>query len=325
VAKKRVLGCSFPVFIVFAVVAGVLLIISFLGGGIGRAMFGDIGLPSVLDVSPPHVALPAEGIFHIGGFAVTNTLITAWISMLVLVLMFWAVTRRIKLIPTGLQNLIEAAMEWLLNFCQDVAGEKKGRKFFPVVATILLFVLMNSWISLIPGFISITYTLTEHGETHVMPLLRGANTDISFTFALGLIAFCYIEYIGFTMGGGFGYLRKFFNFAAFKKGVATLFRGKMKSGFGGIFMGGVDIFVGFLELIAEGIRIFSFTFRLFGNMLGGEILVLMMIFLMPYLVGVIFYGLEVLVGLVQAIIFGGLTLVFATMAATPHEEHEEAH
>ena len=323
-AKKRVLGCSLPVLIGILVIVLVMLVVSFLGGGIGRAIVGDIGLPSFLDVSAPHVSLPAEGIFHIGSFAVTNTLITAWISMALLVLVFWSATRRIKLIPTGLQNLVEAAMEWLLNFCQDVAGEKNGRKFFPIVATILLFVLVNSWVSLIPGFISITYTIMEHGEPLAVPLLRGVNTDISFTLALALIAFSYIEYIGFKLGGGFGYLRKFFNFAAFNKGVATLFRGKIKSGFGGIFMGGVDIFVGGLELVAEGIRIFSFTFRLFGNMLGGEILVLMMIFLMPYLVGVIFYGLEVLVGLVQAIIFGGLTLVFATMAATPHGDHEEA-
>ena len=90
-------------------------------------------------------------------------------------------------------------------------------------------------------------------------------------------------------------------------------------------MGGVDIFVGFLELVAFIMRLVSFTFRLFGNMLGGEILILTMIFLMPYVVGVIFYGFEMLVGVVQALIFGGLTLVFATIAATPHGEHEDAH
>ena len=94
----------------------------------------------------------------------------------------------------------------------------------------------------------------------------------------------------------------------------------MKAGLGGLFMGGVDLFVGILELISEFIRVVSFTFRLFGNMLGGEILIMMMLFLMPWLLAIPFYGLELLVGGIQALIFAGLTLVFATMAVTAHEE-----
>jgi F-type H+-transporting ATPase subunit a len=325
VSNRRILGCSFPVLIGILVIVLAVGAISLLGGALGSSLFGDTGLPDVFTVDSPHVQLPAEGIFTIGGFTVTNTLISAWITMAVLVVLSWAVTRRIRLIPTRLQNLLEFAIEWLLNFCQDVAGEKNGRKFFPVIATIFLFVVMNSWISLIPGFGSITYTVADHGETHVLPLLRGANTDVNFTLALALISFVFVEYLGFSMGGGLGYLRKFVNFTQLNKGVATVFRGNVKSGLGGMLMGGVDVFVGVLEGIAEIGRIISFTFRLFGNMLGGEILILMMLFLMPYLLAVPFYGLELLVGLVQALIFGGLTLVFATIAATPHGEHEEAH
>jgi len=324
VSKKRILGCSFPAFIIITLALIAMLVVSFIGGGVGKSMLPGVELPSLFSVDSPHVQLPAEGIFHIGSFTVTNTLITSWITMLVLVLLFWVVTRRIKLIPTRLQNLLEFIIEWLLNFCIDVAGEKNGRRFFPVIATIFLFVFVNAWLSLIPGFTSITYAVAEHGETHVLPLLRGANTDINLTLALACISFVFVSYVGLSMGR-LGFLRTFFNFSRFGQGVAALFRGKVKSGFVGIFMGGIDIFVGFLEIVAYFMRLISFTFRLFGNMLGGEILILMMIFLMPYVLGVVFYGFEMLVGLVQALIFGGLTLVFATIAATPHEGHEEAH
>jgi F-type H+-transporting ATPase subunit a len=102
-------------------------------------------------------------------------------------------------------------------------------------------------------------------------------------------------------------------------------RGKVKGAFGGLMYGIIDMFVGFIELMSEFIRIVSFTFRLFGNMMAGEILVFSMIFLLPWLIPVIFYGLELFVGLIQSIIFFGLTLVFVSMAVTPHGEHEEGH
>ena len=321
-SRKGCLGCSLPVLIVIIVVVLAVGIVSFLSGALGKAMFGEVGLLEVFTVDSPHVQLPAEIIFHIGPIAVTNTLIASWITIVVLVGLAWAVTHRIKLIPSRLQSLLEFAIEWLLNLCIDVAGEKNGRRFFPVITTIFLFVIMNSWLSLVPGFGSITYTVVEHGEEHVLPLLRGANTDINFTLALALVSFVFVEYMGIRQGG-LRYFTKFFNFGQFGRGVGRLVRGKVKSGFGGIGMGIVDMFVGMLEGIGEIMRIVSFTFRLFGNMLGGEILLLMMLFLMPFLLAVPFYGLELLIGTIQALIFGGLTLVFATMAVTLHE-HEEA-
>ncbi|HEY91805.1 MAG TPA: F0F1 ATP synthase subunit A [Dehalococcoidia bacterium] len=320
-SKKGCLGCSFPVLITIVVVVLAVLVISFLSGAIGKALVGDIGLPELFTVQSPHVQLPAEVIFHIGGFAVTNTIIASWITVIVLLVLVYAITHRIKLIPTRLQSLLEFALEWLLNLCTDVAGEKNGRRFFPVITTIFLFILMNSWISLVPGFGSITRAVTEHGETHILPVLRGANTDINFTLALALISFVFVEYLGIS-NGGLRYFTKFINVRRFGHGVGQLLRGKVKSGFGDIFMGGIDMFVGVLEGIGEMVRIISFTFRLFGNMLGGEILILMMIFLMPWLLAIPFYGLELLVGMVQALIFGGLTLVFAVMAIMSHEQEE---
>ena len=318
-SRRGCLGCSFPVLIAIVVVVLALGVISLLSGALGKSLVGDVGLPKLFEVDAPHVQLPAEEIFHIGGFAVTNTIIAGWITIVFLAGLAWAITHRIRLIPSRLQSLLESALEWMLNFCVDVAGEKNGRMFFPVITTIFLFVIMNSWLSLVPGFGSITKTVVEEGEKHVLPLLRGANTDINFTLALALISFVFVEYLGIRHGGGLRYFTKFINVRQFGRGAGQLVRGKVRAGAVGMSMGAIDIFVGVLEALGEFVRIISFTFRLFGNMLGGEILILMMLFLMPWVLAIPFYGLELLVGLVQALIFGGLTLVFASIAVTPHE------
>ena len=315
--KRGCLGCSFPVLIGIVVAVLALGVISLLSGTLGKELIGDVGLPDWLSVGAPHVQLPAEGIFHIGGFTVTNTILASWLTIIVLVVLAWAVTHRIKLIPSRLQSLIEFALEWMLNLCKDVAGEKNGRRFFPIITTIFLFVLMNAWLSLVPGFGSILITGTEGEAVH---LLRGANTDINMPLALALISFIFVEYLGIRSHGGLGYMKKFINVGQFSRGVGQLFRGKLRAGLGGLFSGAIDIFVGALEGLSEVVRILSFTFRLFGNMTGGEILILMMIFLAPWILAIPFYGLELLVGLIQALIFGALTLVFATIAVAPHEE-----
>ncbi len=315
--KRRFLGCSFPVLIVLVVVVLALTVISILSGALGEALLGDMGLPDWITVGRPHVQLPAEGVFDISGFTVTNTLLASWVSIIVLVALGWAVTRRIKLIPSRLQSLLEFAIEWMLNLCVDVAGEKNGRRFFPVITTIFLFVLMNAWLGLIPGFGSILIVGTEG---HQVNLLRGANTDINMPLALAIVSFVFVEYFGLRSGGGLRYLKKFINVGQFFRGAGQLVRGKVRAGVVGVGMGAIDIFVGVLEGLSEIVRVVSFTFRLFGNMTGGEILILMMFFLAPWVLAIPFYGLELLVGLVQAIVFGGLTLVFVTIAVTPHEE-----
>ena len=315
--KRRFLGCSFPVLIGLVVVVLALTVISILSGALGQALLGDMGLPDWITVDRPHVQLPADGIFHIAGFTVRNTLLASWVSIIVLVALGWAVTRRIRLIPSRLQSLLEFAIEWMLNLCVDVAGEKNGRRFFPIITTIFLFVLFNAWLGLIPGFGSILIVGTEGHEVH---LLRGANTDINMPLALAIVSFIFVEYFGLRSGGGLRYLKKFINVGQFFRGAWQLLRGKVRAGAVGVGMGAIDIFVGLLEGLSEMVRIVSFTFRLFGNMTGGEILILMMFFLAPWVLAIPFYGLELLVGLVQAIVFGGLTLVFATIAVTPHEE-----
>jgi F-type H+-transporting ATPase subunit a len=311
--KKGCLGCSFPIIIGVLLVFLVLFAIGFAAGPLGKSMLG-LNLPSWLTPPQPDPKLPPEVVFHIFGFPITNSILGAWITIIFLVGFSWAISRRMKLIPSRLQTLFESFLGWLYDFCQSVAGEENGRRFFPVVATIFLFVAFNAWLSLIPGFGSIIVH-TAGGEVH---LLRGANTDINMPLALALMSFVFVEYYGLKYGGGIRYLSKFINFGPFFRSVGQIFSGKLKAGLGGLMTGVIGIFVGFLEALSELVRIVSFTFRLFGNMTAGEILLLIAIFLIPWIFALPFYGLELLVGFVQALIFGGLTLVFLVVAVSAH-------
>ena len=318
--KRRVLGCSFPVFIGIVVVFLVLFGLGFVAGPLGKGMLGDLGLPSWLSVSQPHPELPPEEVFplfDIGGlhFSITNSMIAAWVTIIVLVGFSYAVTRRMKLIPGRLQSAFEFLLGWLYDLCQSVAGEENGRKFFPIVATIFLFVGFNAWLALLPGYGSILVHTAE-GEVH---LLRPANTDINMPLALALVTFVLVEFFGLRTLG-MRYLSKFFNFGEFFRGVKQMFKGKLKEGFSGLFTGAFGIFTGLLEGLSELIRIVSLTFRLFGNMTAGEILLLVAMFLIPWIFALPFYGLELLIGFIQAIIFGGLTLIFLTLAVASHGE-----
>jgi F-type H+-transporting ATPase subunit a len=312
--KRGCLGCSFPLIVATLIVLLALFVIGFISGPLGRSMFGDLGLPNWLSVPRPDPHLPAEEVFHLFGFPITNSIIAAWLTIIVLVGFSYAVSRRLRLIPARLQSTLEFILESLLKFCQSVAGEENGRRFFPIVTTIFLFVMMNAWLSLLPGFGSITVHTAE-GEVH---LLRGANTDMNRPLALALRSFMFVEYFGLK-SGGFRYLGKFVNVGQFFRSVGQLARGRLRAGLSGLITGAINIFVGFLEALSELVRIISFTFRLFGNMTAGEILLLIAAFLVPWIFALPFYGLELLVGFVQALIFGGLTLVFLTVATAGHE------
>ena len=293
---------------------------------IGRLFFGT---------SEPEVVLYPEAIWSIGGhieegravggFPITNTMLGSWLTIVVLGLLMFFATRKMKLVPRGVQNLMEMAVEAISNFVDSVAGKENGRKFFPVLATIFFFVLVNAWLSLVPGFMSVgIWEHTAEGEKVLVPFLRGANTDVNVPLVLALVSFVFVEYWGLRILGP-TYLKKFFNNTRMNASMKQIARGKVKGAVGGLLYGFIDIFVSFIELMSEFIRIVSFTFRLFGNMMAGEILVFSMIFLLPWLIPSVFYVLELFVGLIQAIIFFGLSLVFVSMAVTPHAEHEEGH
>ena len=313
-SRRRIFGLPFPVLIGLIVVLLVLLVIGFVSGPLGKSMLGDLGLPSWLSVSQPHPELPAEVVFHPLGFPITNSIIGAWVTIIFLVGFSYVVTRRMKVVPGRLQGVFESLLGWLYNFCQNVAGEKNGRRFFPVVATVFLFVAFNAWLSLFPGFGSI---LIANAEGHNVHLLRGANTDINMPLALALVSFVFVWFFGLK-DTGIKFIEQFINVRKLFKGIGKLFTGKIKAGFSGIFSGAIDIFVGMLELLSMFIRIVSFTFRLFGVSTAGEILLLVGIFLGIRVLIEFFYGLEILFGFVQAIIFSGLTLVFLTLATAHH-------
>ncbi|MFC1903611.1 F0F1 ATP synthase subunit A [Chloroflexota bacterium] len=308
------LGFSLPVLVGISFIFCLLLVTGFLVGPLGKSIFGALGLPGWLSVPRPEPELPPEAVFHLFGFSITNSIVGAWITMIVLVAFSCVITRRMKIVPGRLQSAFEFLLGWLYDFCRRVAGEENGRRFFPIVTTIFLFVAFNAWLSLIPGFGSIMVTTADG---HYVPLLRGANTDINMPLALALVSFVFVEYFGLK-SLGLRYLRKFINPGQFFSGIGHMFKGRLRAGLNGLFTGFIHIFVGFLETLSEFIRIVSFTFRLFGNMTAGEILLLIAAFLIPWVFAIPFYGLELLVGFVQALIFGGLTLVFLTLAAAHH-------
>jgi len=317
--KKGGCGCS-PALIILAVVLVGGLVIGFLAGPIGKAILPGLHLPSWLSVPQPKPELAAETVGHIGSFPITNTLVAAWVTIAFLVITSWAITRRMKLIPGRLQAVFEFIIGWVYDLCLSVAGDKNGRRFFPVVTTIFLFVAFNAWLGLLlPGM----GWITVHTGEHVVPLLRPANTDINLPLALALTSFGFFWYFGLKeMPKPF--LKTFFNFGGFFKGMKQLFSGKVKQSILPIFTGFINIFTGFLELVSVLIRVVSLTFRLFGNMTAGEILVLVMMFLLPIMsvAGTAVSVLELLIGFIQAIIFGGLTLIFLTLALEHHEEEE---
>ncbi|MBI2958536.1 MAG: F0F1 ATP synthase subunit A [Chloroflexi bacterium] len=306
-------GCSTRVFVTVLIVVIALLAVSLIFGGLGASFTNSKPF-----VEPPTPAIAAEAIGHVGPLAITNTMVTAWMSIILLVVLFVVGTRKMKLVPRGLQNLLESAVEYLLNLVEGVVGRERGRKFFPFIATIFLFVFVNAWMGLIPGYGSITVKAVVHGEEEMVPLLRAANTDLNLTLALAVFSFVFVEYMGFAYHG-LGYAKKFVNIGPMFRGFRTLFSGKIGPGLSGIFMGAIEGFVGIIETVSEWVRLVSFSFRLFGNMLAGEILLLIMFFLAPFVIPDLFYLLETLVGVIQAMIFAVLTLAFASMATAEHE------
>lgn len=246
---------------------------------------------------PPTLA--SETIFKIGSFEVRNTIITAVMTLMVfLIIGLFLKRKKYALVPSGVQNVMEVVVEGLFGFFNSVVGdENKTKKFFPLVATIFLYVLVSNWMGLLPGFGSIG--LWEHHEGHLIlvPLFRSTFADVNMTFALSLIAVTSIQIFGFAMLGFKGYGGKF---------IVNPLKNP------------VGCFVGILEMFSELSKMISFSFRLFGNVFAGEILLLVIAFLVPFIAPLPFYGLEIFVGFIQALVFSFLTLVFLMIATAEH-------
>lgn len=333
--------------------AGSLLLIS-------SGFLSQLGIPTILpEPVLPTILLPAESITEtttILGFKTgfTNTMLATLLVDVILVTVSIIGTRKIRagdesaMIPSGLQNFLELIIESLYNMVEVILGERT-RKMFWLGATIFLFILLANWMELIPGFDSIgwlehpheegmaAYGISKLGpinmlkgpaittaaeakqesdtgvESHeeegyvLVPFLRAANTDLNTTLALALISVVMVQVYSIKALGWGGYIGKF---------IRTRKIGEKK------LMGLIDTFVGVLEAISEVSKIISFAFRLFGNIFAGAVLIFVMAFLIPFLLPgmMVFYGLELFVGVIQAFVFMMLTFVFIATATASHEE-----
>lgn len=248
-------------------------------------------------MSDIHISLGAETLGHIGGFPITNSMIGMLLAAVILILLARRAGRKPSLRPGKIQNVAEMVVEAFLGLMDGVTNDRaKSKRFFPWVVTIFLFIITMNWLGLVPLFGTIGLKETEHGKTFLTPFLRGGSADLNMTIAIALVAQVAAQVFGVIYVGGRRYLKKYFN----PNPTMT--------------------FPGIVELIGEFTKVISFSFRLFGNIFAGEVLLLVISSLVPYVAPVPFYFLELFVGFIQALVFALLTLVFFTIASTA-EEH----
>lgn len=237
-----------------------------------------------------HIVLAAEHLWTWWGFPVTNALLTTWVVMAVLILFSFLATRKLSLIPSTVQVFAESVVGGLYDFFAAVSG-KYVSQFFPIIASLFLFILLANWIGLLPG----VGTIGFHHEKEFIPLFRGATSDLNTTIALALVSVVAMQYFGFK-NLGHHYSKRFVNFKD-----------------------PIMFSVGLLEVISDISKVISFAFRLFGNIFAGEVLLAVMAFLMPFIVPLPFLFMELFVGLIQALVFSMLSTAFFTVAVS-HEE-----
>jgi F-type H+-transporting ATPase subunit a len=258
----------------------------------------------------------AEPIFNVGSFTVTNSLINSVMAVIVLALFFIAAGRKIRKIPSGIQNFFEMLLEGALNFADSVTGSrKKSEQFLPLVLSLFFFILVNNWLGLLPGVGTIGFVeVTEEGKVFI-PLFRGATADLNTTLALALLAVVSTHVFGAMAIGGWSHLNKFFNINAILEIPKKFKKDKNIS-----FINPIKAFVGLIEFVGEFARVASLSLRLFGNIFAGEVLLASMMAIFAFFLPLPFMFLEVLVGVIQASVFSILTLVFLSMS-TSHQEH----
>src|SRR3989344_8632563 len=253
-----------------------------------------------------HITLAAEKIFQIGPIPITNSILTTWLVTLLLVAFAYFATRNISKIPNRLQNVAEFMVEALNDLVASVAGEKT-KIFMPIIASFFFFILFGNYFGLLPGVGSIGFyqqpaTSPPAGEADnqqpvFVPLFRSINSDLNTTVALALVSVIATHYFSIRYLGLGGYIGKFLS------------------------LNPIFLFVGLMELVGEFTKVLSLSFRLFGNIFAGEVLLTAATTnLFAYVVPIPFYFLEILVGFVQALIFAILTLVFMVIL-TSKQEH----
>lgn len=258
----------------------------------------------------------AEPIFHVGKFTVTNSLINSWLAVFILVIIFIIIGKKVKKIPRGLQNIFEFILEEALKLADSITGNRKrSEKFLPISLALFLFILVNNWLGLLPGIGTIGFIEAEGAHKVFIPLLRGGTADLNTTLALALFAVVASHIMGAITVGLWDHFNKFINIKSF-----MAIPGKIKKDVTIVLVNPIKAFVGIVEIIGEVAKVASLSFRLFGNIFAGEVLLASMMALFAFILPLPFMFLEIIVGLIQALIFAMLTLVFMTIA-TSHEEH----
>ncbi|MCX6721443.1 MAG: F0F1 ATP synthase subunit A [Candidatus Staskawiczbacteria bacterium] len=241
------------------------------------------------------ISLKAQQLFNIGSFPITNGLFLTLVVSLLLITFALIFRAKIKMVPGKLQGAVEMGAEALLGLMDSTLGSMaSAEKYFPLIATIFIFILCSNLLGIFPGVGSLEF----HGVSGEVPLFRSPAADLNFTLAFAIISVIVTNIIGMASVGVFRHLGKFFNFH-----------------------GPIDFFIGILELISEVAKIISLSFRLFGNVFAGEVLMIIISYLAAYIVPLPFLFLELFVGMIQAFIFATITLVSISLHTTIHEEH----
>lgn len=249
----------------------------------------------------------AETLFSIGDFNVTNSLLTSWVAVFLIIALSIVIRLKNSKVPSRFQSFMETVVEGAYDMMDMVTNDRqKSERIFPIIFAIFIFVLINNWLGLFPGMGSITYNGTA--------LFRGATADLNTTLALALFAVIAANIFGVIVVGAWSWFNKFINIKALIE-----IPGKIKKEPTIILINPITFFVGIVEIISEVAKIASLSFRLFGNVFAGEVLLASLAAMVAYGLPLPFMFLELIIGIIQALIFAILTLVYFTIASTEHE------
>lgn len=268
--------------------------------------------------------LAAEPIFFAGPITVTNTYINSTLTMLGFVVFALIIRFMVKkyystnLAPKGILNFFESILEILLQYIDQVTGSrKKSLQFLPIVGSLFLFILVSNWIGLLPGIGSIGVNQIHHGQVELIPLFRPANTDLNMTLAMAVLVVVTSHVVGVFTIGFFKYANKFIKLGDLWHAFKSM--NPMK-----IVVALVEFLVGLLEIVSEVAKMVSLSLRLFGNIFAGEVLLTVIGGLIAFIAPLPFMALEIIVGIIQAVVFSMLALVYLTIATTePHGHADE--
>lgn len=240
------------------------------------------------------VTFAPETIFRLGFFNVTNTVLNTILVDIIILCSVFFIAKNLSKVPNLFQSGVELVIEWFYSLTEAIA-EKNAGKIFPYFMTFFLFILISNWSVLIPGIGSIGFF--EGEERKLVHLFRGTTSDFNTTLALALVSAVATHAMSITTIGIKSYLSRYFSFNP------------------------INLFIGFLEIISEITKVISLSFRLFGNIFAGEMVLITVAGIFAFLLPIPFLLLEIIVGLVQALVFSMLTMVFMAVLATPHGEH----